>query len=96
LKGDILGFQARYQEAVAEHERAPALDPSNVYAAAGLGWDYARRHWQPERIPRDGLNQTTSFSFRQSKRRPTRDRGVQDIFERQPPECNAPGNRMPW
>jgi len=41
LKGDILRFQARYQEAVAEHERALALDPSNVYAAASLGWDYA-------------------------------------------------------
>ena len=39
LKGDILRFQARYQEAVAEHERALALDPSNVDAAAepGLG-----------------------------------------------------------
>jgi tetratricopeptide (TPR) repeat protein len=42
LKGNILGFQARYQEAVAEHERALALDPSNVDAAAYLGWDYAR------------------------------------------------------
>jgi tetratricopeptide (TPR) repeat protein len=31
LKGDILRFQARYQEAIAEHERALALDPSNVY-----------------------------------------------------------------
>ncbi len=40
LKGDILRFQARYQEAVAEHERALALDPSNVYAAASLGWDH--------------------------------------------------------
>ena len=28
LKGNILGFQARYQEAVAEHERALALDRS--------------------------------------------------------------------
>jgi adenylate cyclase len=42
LKGNILGFQARYQEAVAEHERALALDPSNVEAAASLGWDYER------------------------------------------------------
>jgi adenylate cyclase len=42
LKGNILGFQARYLEAVAEHERAAALDPSNVYAASDLGWDYAR------------------------------------------------------
>ena len=39
MKGDILRFQARYPEAVAEHERALALDPSNVYAAADLGWD---------------------------------------------------------
>jgi tetratricopeptide (TPR) repeat protein len=31
---------ARYPEAVAEHERALALDPSNVGAAADLGWDY--------------------------------------------------------
>ena len=30
----------RAQEAVAEHERALALDPSNVYAAASLGFDY--------------------------------------------------------
>ena len=42
LKGDILGFQARYQEAVAEHERALAIDPSNVEAAASLGFDYLR------------------------------------------------------
>ena len=40
LKGDILRFQARYQEAVAEPERALALDPSNVNATASLGWDY--------------------------------------------------------
>jgi tetratricopeptide (TPR) repeat protein len=42
LKSNILGFQARYQEAVAEHEHALALDPSNVYAAVDLGWDYVR------------------------------------------------------
>ena len=42
LKGNILGFQACYQEAVAEHERALALDPSNVEAAASLGFDYMR------------------------------------------------------
>jgi adenylate cyclase len=45
LKGDILGFQARSgweSEAVAEHERALALDPSNEDAARDLGWDYAR------------------------------------------------------
>jgi class 3 adenylate cyclase/TolB-like protein len=40
LKGDILRFQARYPEAVAELERALALDPSNVYATASLGWAY--------------------------------------------------------
>jgi class 3 adenylate cyclase/TolB-like protein/Tfp pilus assembly protein PilF len=40
LKGDILRFQARYPEAVAELERALALDPSNVYATASLGWCY--------------------------------------------------------
>ena len=40
LKGSILRFQARYQEAVAEHERALALDPSNVNPAAELGWDH--------------------------------------------------------
>ena len=42
LKADILGWQTRYPEAVAEYERALALDPSNVYAALGLGWTYAR------------------------------------------------------
>jgi adenylate cyclase len=42
LKGNILGFQARYQEAVAEHERALAIDPSNVEAVASLGFDYMR------------------------------------------------------
>jgi tetratricopeptide (TPR) repeat protein len=42
LKGNILGFQARYQEAVAEHERALAIDPSDVEAAASLGFDYMR------------------------------------------------------
>jgi tetratricopeptide (TPR) repeat protein len=46
LKGDVLGFQARFQEAVAEHERALALDPSNVEAAVALGFDYVRfGHW---------------------------------------------------
>jgi adenylate cyclase len=39
LKGAILRFQA-HPEAVAEHERALALDPSNVDAAADLGWDH--------------------------------------------------------
>jgi tetratricopeptide (TPR) repeat protein len=42
VKGIILAWQARYQEAVAEHERALALDPSNVVAASFLGFDYYR------------------------------------------------------
>ncbi len=40
LKGRILLAQGRNEEAVAEYERALALDPSNVDAAAGLGFDY--------------------------------------------------------
>jgi adenylate cyclase len=40
LKGDILRFQARHPEAVAEFERALALDRSNADATASLGWDY--------------------------------------------------------
>jgi adenylate cyclase len=40
IKGAILRFQARYPEAVAEHERALALDPSYVGAAGDLGFDY--------------------------------------------------------
>ena len=40
LKGGILRFQARYPEAVAEHQRALALDPSNVEAASNVGFDY--------------------------------------------------------
>ena len=40
MKGDILRFQGRTEEAVAEHERALALDPSNVDAAASLGLDH--------------------------------------------------------
>jgi Flp pilus assembly protein TadD len=43
VKGAILRFQPRYPEAVAEHERALALDPSNVTAAGDLGWDYEMR-----------------------------------------------------
>ena len=43
IRGSILRFQARYQEAVAKHERALALDPSNVGAAAELGFDYGMR-----------------------------------------------------
>ncbi len=40
FKGTILRFQARIEEGIAEHERALALDPSNVYAAAELGYDH--------------------------------------------------------
>ena len=40
MKGDILRFQGRTEEAVAEDERALALDPSNVHAAGDLGFDY--------------------------------------------------------
>ena len=40
IRGAILRFQARYPEAVAEHERALALDPSNVGADGDLGFDY--------------------------------------------------------
>ena len=42
VKGNILLAQGRAEEAVAEHERALALDPSNVSAAGALGWDYER------------------------------------------------------
>jgi adenylate cyclase len=42
LKGDILRAQGRAEEAVAENERALALDPSNVTAAGDLGFDYER------------------------------------------------------
>ena len=40
VKGGILRLQARYEEAVAENERALALDPSNEDAAASVGMDY--------------------------------------------------------
>ena len=40
LKGGVLRAEGRTEEAVAEHERALALDPSNVDAAAQLGIDY--------------------------------------------------------
>ena len=42
LKGNILLAQGRPEEAVPEHERALALDPSNVDAAGNLGFDYER------------------------------------------------------
>ena len=33
--------RARFDEAIAENERALALDPANVERHAGLGWDYS-------------------------------------------------------
>ena len=36
----VLLNQARYNESAAENERALALNPANVDAYAGLGWDY--------------------------------------------------------
>ena len=41
VKGGILRVKGRTEEGVAEQERALALDPSNVNAAAELGFDYA-------------------------------------------------------
>ena len=43
LKGNILRAQGRVEEAVAEHERALVLDPSNTDAAGELGFDYMLR-----------------------------------------------------
>jgi adenylate cyclase len=43
MKGNILRTQGRAEEAVAEHERALALDTSNTDAAAELGFDYMLR-----------------------------------------------------
>ena len=40
MKGNILRFQGRTEEAVPENERALALDPSNVNAVVDLGFDY--------------------------------------------------------
>jgi TolB-like protein len=40
IKGDILRLQGRPKDAVAEHGRALALDPSNVDAAGQMGIDY--------------------------------------------------------
>jgi adenylate cyclase len=40
VKAMILLNQARLDESAAENERALALNPSNVGAYAGLGWDY--------------------------------------------------------
>jgi adenylate cyclase len=40
LKGAVLRAQGRATEAIAEHERALTLDPSNTDAVGQLGWDY--------------------------------------------------------
>jgi adenylate cyclase len=40
VKGNILRFQGRTEEAVPEDERALALEPSNVMAVVDLGFDY--------------------------------------------------------
>jgi adenylate cyclase len=42
VKGGILRARGRPEEAVAEDGRALALDPSDVYAVGGLGFDYER------------------------------------------------------
>jgi adenylate cyclase len=39
-KAQILTFQGRLDEAIAENERALSLDPALLYAVAGLSWDY--------------------------------------------------------
>ena len=39
-KGGVLRAQGRAEEAIAEHERALALDPSNIEAVGELGFDY--------------------------------------------------------
>jgi adenylate cyclase len=43
VKGMILLNQARYDESAAENEQALALNPADVEAYAGLGWDYFYR-----------------------------------------------------
>jgi TolB-like protein len=40
LKAAILSRQGRVDEAIVENERALALDPAQLYAVAGLSWDY--------------------------------------------------------
>ena len=39
-KAGIVSLQGRHDEAIAENERALALDPARLYAVAGLSWDY--------------------------------------------------------
>ena len=41
-KANILNLQGRLDEAIAESERALALDPAQDYATANLAWDYAQ------------------------------------------------------
>jgi TolB-like protein/class 3 adenylate cyclase len=40
IKAGIVSLQGRHDEAIAENERALALDPALLYAVAGLSWDY--------------------------------------------------------
>jgi adenylate cyclase len=40
LKAGVVSLQGRHDEAIAENERALALDPALLYAVAGLSWDY--------------------------------------------------------
>ncbi len=57
------------------------------------------RHRQAGRIVRDGLNQATPFTLGKAECRPTRDRGVQDVFERQtllPPVIDDHVNIGKW
>ena len=39
-KANILHLEGRFEEAIAESERALALDPAAAYPLANLGWDY--------------------------------------------------------
>jgi adenylate cyclase len=39
-KAGIVSFQGRHDQAIAENERALALDPAQLFAVAGLSWDY--------------------------------------------------------
>jgi TolB-like protein/DNA-binding winged helix-turn-helix (wHTH) protein/Flp pilus assembly protein TadD len=43
IKAGIVSLQGRHDEAIAENERALALDPALLYAVAGLSWDYLYR-----------------------------------------------------
>ncbi len=40
IKGQVLRTEMRFDDAIAEYERALALDPNNAYAVAGLGETY--------------------------------------------------------